>query len=64
MEAKELTRHADIRQTAKYTHIGREDRAEALANLQDHLISTFFRGGRKLGRDPFWSHLRFWLSRV
>ena len=32
MEAKELTRHADIRQTAKYTHIGMEDRAEALGN--------------------------------
>jgi len=29
MEAKELARHADIRQTAKYTHIGMEDRAEA-----------------------------------
>ena len=41
MEAKELTGHADIRQTAKYTHIGMEDRAEALANLQDHLISTY-----------------------
>lgn len=33
MEAKELARHADIRQTAKYTHIGMEDRAEALAAL-------------------------------
>ncbi len=33
MEAKELARHADIRQTAKYTHIGMEDRAEALAGL-------------------------------
>jgi site-specific recombinase XerC len=33
MEAKELARHADIRQTAKYTHIGMEDRAEALGNL-------------------------------
>ena len=30
MEAKELARHADIRQTVKYTHIGMEDRAEAL----------------------------------
>ena len=40
MEAKELTRHADISQTAKYTHIRMEDRAEALANLQDRLIST------------------------
>ena len=33
MEAKELARHADIRQTAKYTHIGMEDRAKALAGL-------------------------------
>ncbi len=33
MEAKELARHADIRQTAKYTHIGLEDRAAALGNL-------------------------------
>lgn len=33
MEAKELARHADIRQTAKYTHIGIEDQAEALAGL-------------------------------
>ena len=29
MEATELARHADIRQTVKYTHIGMEDRAEA-----------------------------------
>ena len=33
MEAKELARHADIRQTAKYTHIGMEDQADALAGL-------------------------------
>ncbi len=33
MEAKELARHADIRQTARYTHIGIEDQAEALASL-------------------------------
>ena len=33
MEAKELARHADIRQTAKYTHIGMKDRARALNNL-------------------------------
>jgi integrase len=38
MEAKELARHADIRQTAKYTHIGMEDRAEALANLPEQII--------------------------
>ncbi len=34
MEAKELARHADIRQTAKYTHIGMPARASALAGLQ------------------------------
>ena len=33
MEAKELARHADIRQTAKYTDIGTRARAEALAGL-------------------------------
>ena len=33
MEAKELARHADIRQTAKYTHIGMQDRADALGKL-------------------------------
>jgi hypothetical protein len=33
IEAKELARHADIRQTSKYTHIGMEERAEALAGL-------------------------------
>jgi hypothetical protein len=36
MEAKELARHADIRQTAKCTHIGIDERAEALAGLNDH----------------------------
>lgn len=40
MEAKELARHADIRQTAKYTHIGMEDRAEALGNLPSPLASA------------------------
>ncbi len=33
MQAKELARHADIRQTARYTHLGMEDRAAALAGL-------------------------------
>lgn len=33
MEAKQLTRHADIRQTAKYTHTGIRLRADALAGL-------------------------------
>lgn len=40
MEAKELARHADIRQTAKYTHIGMEDRAEALAALPSPFVSA------------------------
>lgn len=40
MEATELARHADIRQTAKYTHIGMEDRAEALGNLPSPLASA------------------------
>lgn len=40
MEAKELARHADIRQTAKYTHIGMEDRAEALGNLPSPKVSS------------------------
>jgi hypothetical protein len=40
MEAKELARHADIRQTMKYTHIGMEDRAEALAGLPSPFTSA------------------------
>ncbi len=40
MEAKELARHADIRQTARYTHIGMEDRAEALGNLPSPDVSA------------------------
>ena len=32
-EARELARHADVRMTMKYTHIGLEDQAEALAGL-------------------------------
>jgi hypothetical protein len=40
MEAQELARHADIRQTAKYTHIGMEDRAEALGNLPSPDVSA------------------------
>jgi site-specific recombinase XerC len=41
MEAKELARHADIRQTAKYTHIGMKDRAKALGNLVTPNTSEF-----------------------
>jgi site-specific recombinase XerC len=32
-EARELARHSDVRMTMKYTHIGLEDRARALAAL-------------------------------
>ena len=41
MEAKELARHADIRQTAKYTHIGMEDRADALAALPRTSVQAY-----------------------
>ncbi len=33
VEAKELARHADVRQTMKYAHIGLDDQAQALAGL-------------------------------
>ena len=32
-EAKELARHSDVRMTMKYTHIGLEDQAKAIAKL-------------------------------
>jgi hypothetical protein len=32
-EARELARHADVRMTMRYTHIGLEDQARALASL-------------------------------
>lgn len=32
-EAKELARHSDVRMTMKYTHIGLDDQADALASL-------------------------------
>ena len=32
-EAKELARHSDINMTMRYTHIGMDDRAKAVANL-------------------------------
>lgn len=41
MEAKELARHADIRQTAKYTYIGMKHRAKALGNLVAPNTSEF-----------------------
>lgn len=33
VEAKELARHCDVRMTMKYTHIGLDDQAKALASL-------------------------------
>jgi len=32
-EAQKLARHSDIKMTMKYTHIGLDDQARALANL-------------------------------
>ena len=32
-EAKELARHSDINMTMRYTHIGMDDRAKAVANI-------------------------------
>jgi integrase len=39
-EARELARHADVRTTMKYTHIGMEDRARALGNLRWQRIGS------------------------
>jgi integrase len=39
-EARELARHADIRTTMKYTHIGMDDRARALSNLRWQRIGS------------------------
>ena len=39
-EARELARHADIRTTMKYTHIGMDDRAKALGNLRWQRIGS------------------------
>ena len=40
VEARELARHADVRMTMKYTHIGLADQAEALAGLPSPFAST------------------------
>jgi hypothetical protein len=34
VEARELARHSDVRMTMKYTHIGLDDQAQALAKLR------------------------------
>jgi hypothetical protein len=39
-EARELARHADVRTTMKYTHIGMDDRAKALRNLRWQRIGS------------------------
>ena len=50
VEAKELARHADVRMTMKYTHIGLEDQAAALAGLP--LPKTCARAnGSGIGRE-------------
>ena len=40
VEERELARHADVRMTMKYTHIGLADQAEALAGLPAPFAST------------------------
>lgn len=40
VEARELARHADVRMTMKYTHIGLQDQADALAGLPNPNAST------------------------
>jgi integrase len=46
-EARELARHADVRTTMKYTHIGMEDRARALSNLRWQRIGSGARDFRR-----------------
>jgi integrase len=45
-EARELARHADVRTTMKYTHIGMDDRAKALGNLRWQRIGSGARDSR------------------
>jgi len=40
VEARELARHADVRMTMKYTHIGLQDQADALAGLPNPNVYT------------------------
>jgi hypothetical protein len=40
VETRELARHADVRMTMKYTHIGLQDQANALAGLPSPKICT------------------------
>ncbi len=48
-EARELARHADVRTTMKYTHIGMDDRAKALGNLRWQRIGSGARDSRPHG---------------
>jgi len=48
-EARELARHADVRTTMKYTHIGMDDRAKALSNLRWQRIGSGARDVRSHG---------------
>jgi site-specific recombinase XerC len=48
-EARELARHADVRTTMKYTHIGMDDRAKALGNLRWQRIGSGARDVRQHG---------------
>jgi site-specific recombinase XerC len=52
VQAKELARHADVRMTMKYTHIGLDDQAKALSGLPVPLRSPsekWSEMGRELG---------------
>ena len=52
LQAKELARHADVRMTMKYTHIGLDDQAQALSGLPVPLRSPtekWSEMGRELG---------------
>ncbi len=54
VQAKELARHADVRMTMKYTHIGLDDQAQALSGLPVPLRSPtekWSEMGRELGGD-------------
>jgi hypothetical protein len=50
VEARELARHADVRMTMKYTHIGLDDQAKVLAGLPAPFASKIS-GGSGIGRD-------------
>lgn len=51
-EAKELARHADVKMTMRYAHIGMKDQAKALASLPAPLVtrSAPNQAGQQIGR--------------